>query len=98
MSLCVCVSVRVCVCVCQFADMPVVSESGCSGGGRECIPAGRDESMQREREGGRGGREGAHQCDITPVTPVQLLLHFHSFDRGDKHSNTLKCFFFFFFV
>lgn len=37
----------------QFADMPVVSESGCSGGGRYCIPAGGDESMQGERGGGR---------------------------------------------
>lgn len=33
----------------QFADMP-----GCSGGGRETIPAGRGKNMQREGEGEGG--------------------------------------------
>lgn len=31
----------------QFADMP-----GCSGVGRDCIPSGGDESVQRGRGGG----------------------------------------------
>lgn len=76
------------LCGSQFADMPVVSESGCSGGGRESIPAGQDESMQRERG---GGREGARECNITQV---KVPFHFHNFDRKrniKKHFKGCEC-------
>ena len=63
--------------------MPVVSESGCSGGGRECIPAGRDESMQRERGGER-------EREPTNVISLQSSSWFIStVSTGDKHPKVL---------
>ncbi|TNN64365.1 hypothetical protein EYF80_025406 [Liparis tanakae] len=60
--------------------MPVVSESGCGGGGRESIPAGRDESMQRERGGGRelmnaiSPKEGIYWCNVNSTVPGKYVL------------------------
>lgn len=63
-------------CGSQFADMPLVSESGCSGGGTGSIPAGRDESMQRERGREGGGREHMQEQVRVPFYFVSFLSPF----------------------